>query len=99
MDKDIKTRREERVKTIKEIGSNPDISGITEMKKARVLNSLIEDLEDSINNHSRSTNRLSLILVIATIIIALVGIIDISYRVYTNSRMTQHSQISTKLNK
>jgi len=44
------------------------------MYKMKALNSVVEYLEDSINNHSKSTNRLSVILVIATVIIALVGI-------------------------
>ena len=91
------TRREERKKTIKEIGSNPVITGTTEMYKMKVLSGMIEDLEDSINNHSRSTNCLSIILVIATVIIALVGIVDISFRVFVES--SHHaSQTSGKLN-
>ncbi|MDL2121950.1 MAG: hypothetical protein LWX51_02455 [Deltaproteobacteria bacterium] len=97
MRKATTTRREERKKTIKEIGSNPDITGTTEMYKMKALNGMIEDLEDSINNHSRSTNRLSVILVIATVIIALVGIVDISYRVFVKSGY-QASQASGKLN-
>ena len=99
MKSDLKTRREERKQTIKLIGGNPDISGTTEMYKMRALSSLIEDLEDSINNHSRSTNRLSLILVIATVIIALVSIIDISYRVSTERSITNLPQASGQLNK
>jgi len=95
----IETRREERKQTIKLIGGNPAISGTTEMYKMRALSSLIEDLEDSINNHSRSTNRLSLILVIATVIIALVSIIDIWYRVSTERNIIQFSQTSGQLNK
>jgi hypothetical protein len=75
------TRREERNDIISEIGGSPSITGGTEMNKMRALNSLIEDLEDSVNKHSQSTNKLSTILVIATVVLALVGVTDIYFKV------------------
>ena len=87
-------RRKEREKTIEQIGSNPDISGTTEMYKMRALNSLVEDLEDSIRKHSRSTSLLSLVLIIATFVIALTGIGDIYYKVSAGGSRQQLSQTS-----
>lgn len=98
MSETTNNRREERKKTIRLLRSNPGITGTTEMYKMRALSSMFEDLEDSINNHSKSTNRLSIILVIATVIIALVGIVDISYRIFAKNSY-QTSQTSGNLNK
>lgn len=88
-------RREERKNIIKQIGDNP---GLEEMYKMRALNSLVEDLEDSIRKHSRSTFLLSWVLIIATFIIALTGIVDIYYTA-TSRDVSKLSQISSNLNK
>ena len=91
-------RRKEREKEIKQIGSNPYVSGVTEMHKMRALNSLIEDLEDSITKSSRSTNRLSCVLVIATVILAIVGSIGLYYTI-TSQGIGNIPQISEQLEK
>ena len=58
----VKTiRRKEREEIIAKIGGNPDVTGTTEMYKMRAMNSLFENLEDSIHKHSKSTNYLAVI--------------------------------------
>jgi hypothetical protein len=93
----IKPSREQRKITIQQIDDNP---GMAEMYKMRALNSLAEDLEDSIHESSRSTNRLSVVLVVATVILAIVGVVDISYKIFSSTpAITQNSQTSGNLNK
>lgn len=84
MNDKILTRRNERQDTIKKIGSNPVVTGPIEMYKMRALNSLIEDLEDSINRNSKSNNCLSIVLVIATCLIALVEILTFVFKMCGN---------------
>jgi hypothetical protein len=95
MKKNSTPRRKERKNIIKQIGDNP---GLAEMYKMRALNSLVEDLEDSIHKHSRSTCLLSVVLIIATLIVALTGIADIYYTTTFHGR-NNLSQISGNLSK
>ena len=88
-------RSEEREAIIKQIGANP---GLEEMYKMRALNSLVEDLDDSIHKHSKSTSFLSWVLIIATFIIAATGVINIYYTIDSHS-INKHTQISEKLEK
>jgi hypothetical protein len=90
-------RREERKKTINQIGDN-DNPVFAEMYKMRALNSLIEDLEDSIHKHSKSTSFLSWVLIIATFIIATTGVINVYYTI-TSQGVGNCPQISEKLEK
>ena len=89
------SRREERKKTIKQISAN-DNPVFAEMYKMRALNSLVEDLEDSIHKHSRSTSFLSWVLIIATFIIAATGVVNI-YLTVTSQSIGDCPQISEKL--
>ena len=90
-------RREERKEIIKQIAEN-DNPVFAEMYKTRALNSLIEDLEDSITNSSRSTNRLSCILAVATVVLAIVGSVGLYYTI-TSQGVGNRPQISEKLKK
>lgn len=69
-----KEHSEWRKKQIKEIKSGSGISDLTVKKCMDIINSILEDLESSIDKISRAANRLSLVLVIATVIMALVAI-------------------------
>lgn len=91
----LNSRREERKKMIEQISAN-DNPVFAEMYKMRTLNSLIEDLEDSIHKHSKSTSFLSWVLIIATFIIAATGIINVCYTVQSIGNCPQ---ISEKLEK
>jgi hypothetical protein len=95
-------RREERKEIIKQIMAN-DNPVFAEMYKTRALNSLIEDLEDSINNNSIESGKLSKIMVwltcviaVGTFLLAVFGGTDLYSKIkYAH----QTTNISTKLGK
>ncbi len=53
------------------------VTQLTIKRSVDVLNSVIEDLEYSIDKTARASNRLSIVLVVATIIMALVAAADL----------------------
>ena len=95
-------RRREREETINKIAEN-DNPVFAERGKTRVLNSVIEDLEDSINKNSKESGQLSKVIVwltcavaIGTILLAVVGGVDLYLKIkYAH----ESANISTKLGK
>lgn len=82
MNKDTKTRREERVKTIKKIATGGGLTDYSLKNSIVVINSVIEDLTESIEKSSKSSSRLAIIVAICTAILAIIGIIDLCVRLF-----------------
>ncbi len=74
-----KENSEYRKKQIQEIKTGSGITDHTVKKSMDVINSVLEDLEVSIDKTSKAANRLSLVLVIATVIIAAVAIVNLCF--------------------
>ena len=73
--------KELRKQIISKITADGDpLSGATFKRSVDVLNSVIEDLIDSIDKSSKSNNQLSWVVAVATIFLVAVGIADLCFR-------------------
>jgi hypothetical protein len=95
-------RRKERKEEIEQIPKN-DNPALAAKSTARVLNSVIEDLEDSINNNSIESGKLSKIMVwltcviaAGTFLLAVFGGADLYFKI---KHAHETTNISTKLGK
>ena len=95
-------RREERKEAIEQIAKNDNLA-FAAKGTARVLNSVIEDLEDSINNNSIESGKLSKIMVwltcaiaAGTFLLAVFGGADLYFKIKHTHESTN---VSAKLGK
>ena len=58
------------------------VTQLTIKRSVDVLNSVVEDLAESIDKSSRSSSRLSLIIAICTAFLVAVGIADLCVRIF-----------------
>ena len=105
MEQSSNPNREERKRLIDKISTN-DNPVFAEKYKTQALNSLIEDLEDSINRNSKESGKLSTVMVwltfviaIATILLAIIGGTDLWFKIKTLKQTNNISNISTELKK
>lgn len=75
-------RKEWRKQRINDISNGSGLTDLSLKRSIDVMNSVIEDLTDSINRNSKSSGRLALIVTICTVILAIIAIIDIYIRVF-----------------
>ena len=101
-----KEKRAQRQKRIETLGGLDGGPGPTEKYKHRILADFIEDLEDSINFNSQESSKLNkaiialnIILVIATIAMAIIGGTDLYLRVKGVNGNSQPANISDNLSK
>ncbi|MDD2469276.1 MAG: hypothetical protein PHI97_35400 [Desulfobulbus sp.] len=75
-------RKEWRKKRIDDMHSGSGITDLTMKQGVDVINSVIEDLADSIDRSSQSSDRLTRIVAIATVFLVLIGIADLFVRFF-----------------
>jgi len=75
-------RKEWRKKRIAEIDTGSGITDISLKQSVDVLNSVIEDLIESIDKSSKSSGRLSLIITICTAFLVAIGLADLYVRIF-----------------
>ncbi len=75
-------RKEWRKKRLDDMHSGSGITDLTMRQGADVINSVIEDLSDSIDRSSQSSDRLTRIVAIATVFLVLIGVADLLIRFF-----------------
>lgn len=78
-------RKEWRKKRINDMESGSGVTDLTMKQGVDVINSVIEDLSESIDKSSQSSDRLTKIIAIATVLLVLVGIADLCVRFFDTS--------------
>ena len=105
MKSDTTTRREERKVIIEQISKN-DNPVFAIKGAARILNTVVEDLEDSINRNSEQSGKLATVMVwltyiiaFGTILLAIIGGADLYFKIKFIQHVHEATNISTELKK
>ena len=103
---DIKEKRVRRQKWIETLGGFDGGPGPTEKYKNKILVDCIEDLEDSINQNSKKSGRLSTVMIwltcviaIGTILLAVIGGTDLCFKIKTLQQTNETTNVSAELKK
>ena len=79
----INDRKEWRKERIAKIANGGGLTDYSLKRSVDVINSVIEDLVESINKSSRSSDRLSLIVAICTALLVAIGTADLYVRIFS----------------
>lgn len=75
-------RKEWRKKRIADIETGSGITDISLKQSVAVLNSVMEDLTESIDKSSKSSGRLSLIIAVSTALLVAIGAANLYVRIF-----------------